>query len=49
MFQIADDRFADFILNWKLLNSATLRAVHDERLAVPIEIAQLEPRYLTAA
>jgi len=49
VLQITDDRFSDFILDWKLLNSAALCAAHRERLTVPIEIAESELRYFTAS
>jgi hypothetical protein len=47
--QITDDRLPDFILDWKLLNSAALCAVHGKRLTVPVEITESQSRYLAAS
>ncbi len=49
VLQVTDDRFSDFKLDWKLLNSTAPCATHREHLTVPVEIAESELRYLTAS
>ena len=47
--EVLNDRFANFILNRILLDSASLGAPHAEGLIAPIKIAQLKSGHLAAS
>jgi hypothetical protein len=47
--EVFEDRFANFILNWILLDTTMLGTAHDEGFASPVEIVEAKSRDLAAS
>src|SRR5262249_26423966 len=46
---VFQDGFAHLMLQWVCLHTSALGVIHHERLRLPVEVTQLEARYLPAA